>query len=68
MDRSRLLTLLTHYLAMFFAVWIALSVVWEHYGRQSIWLELLVLAVVCIAYVAFVRAIGIAPDAWEPAE
>jgi hypothetical protein len=68
MDISRnwLLERLLHYLAMFFGVWIVMSAVWRVYGRLEVWLELAVVAAACLAYIALVRRLGIAPDSWQP--
>lgn len=65
MDVSQWLELLTHYLAMFFGVWIVISVVWRFYGRLPIWLELVFVALACVLYILLVRTLGIAPSSWE---
>lgn len=65
MDRDRLLEHLLHYPAMFLAVWIVMDALWRLDGRQALWLELLVLVAVCLAYIAAVRRVGIAPSSWS---
>lgn len=65
MDESRLLEHLTHYLAMFFAVWIVMSTVWSVYGRLALPIEFGILALVCVSYMVLVRWLGIAPGSWQ---
>jgi len=66
MDRGRILALVFHYLAMFFAVWIVMDLVWQTRGRLALWVEFAILVVVCLTYMIAVRQLGIGPGSWVP--
>lgn len=65
MDRSKLLELVPHYLAMFVLVFLALAVVQAAIGQLGFWLELAIVAVVVFSYRPIVTRLGYAPRAWE---
>ena len=63
--RERILKVLPHYLAMFVLVWLVLGIVRRNADGLAFPVELLVLAVVCLAYMLLVRVLGIAPSHWQ---
>jgi len=63
--RERILEVLPHYLAMFMLVWLVLGIVRRNVDGLSFAVELLLLVVVCLAYMLLVRFLGIAPSHWQ---
>jgi uncharacterized membrane protein len=63
--RERLREVLPHYLAMFMLIWLVLGIVRRNVGQLDFWVEILVLALVCLAYMLLVQALGIAPSHWQ---
>lgn len=56
---------LPHYLAMMLSVWVVLGGVRVTYGRQPAWLEVVLIAGICLSYILAVRWLGYAPEAWR---
>lgn len=66
MDRSQLVELVPHYLAMMFIVFIALGAIRSILGGQlPLWQEFAIVVVVVILYRPVVVRLGWAPSAWE---
>lgn len=63
--RERILRVLPHYLAMFVLVWLVLGIVRRNVDGLTFPVELLLLVVVCLAYMLLVRVLGIAPGHWQ---
>lgn len=62
---KRVLDVAPHYLAMFILVWLTLSTLRRYAPGLPIWIELIVVVILSIAYIALVTVAGIAPDSWE---
>ena len=63
--RERLVEVLPHYLAMFMLIWLVLGIVRRNAGPLDFWIEVLLLAGVCLAYMLLVQVLGIAPSHWQ---
>lgn len=65
MDKSALLELVPHYLAMLLLVFLVLGIVRGAVGYLGFWVELLIIAVVVFSYRPIVQQLGYAPSMWE---
>lgn len=65
MDRSQLVELVPHYIAMLLLVFLVLGIVRNAVGDISFWVELGIVAVVVFAYRPVVKRLGVAPSIWE---
>jgi|GEM_PF-733018 len=68
MNRSRFLELLPHYVANLVLVILAITALRRFVGDQGFVVELVVVVVIVLAYPTLVRALGVAPSAWEDRE
>jgi hypothetical protein len=65
MDTDRLKELAPHYIAMFVAVFVVLTVVQAAVGAVGFWVEMAIIIVVVFVYRPVVLRLGIAPSGWK---
>jgi hypothetical protein len=65
MDTDRLKELAPHYIAMFAAVFVVLTVIQATVGAVGFWIEMAIVVVVVFAYRPVVLRLGIAPSGWK---
>ncbi len=65
MDTDRLKELAPHYIAMFAAVFVVLTIVQAAVGAVSFWVEMAIIVVVVFVYRPVVLRLGIAPSGWK---
>jgi hypothetical protein len=68
MDRSQLIELVPHYVAMLLLVFVVLAAVRAVAGDVGFWIELAIIAVVVFAYRPIVVQLGVGPSSWETRE
>ena len=68
MDRSQLIELVPHYVAMLLLVFLVLAGVRALAGEVGFWIELAIIAVVVFAYRPVVMRLGVGPSGWETRE
>lgn len=65
MDTDRLVELLPHYIVLLVVLFLVIGVLRRTVGELGLWIELLILLAISLAYPPIVRRLGIAPSAWE---
>ena len=65
MDTDRLIEVAPHYAAMLILVYLVLALVELTVGDPGFWTELVIIAVIVMAYRPVVMWLGIGPSAWE---
>lgn len=64
-NRSRLVELLPHYLALLILIFLVLAIVRATMGDLGFWIELAIVVAVGLGYPTVVRMLGVAPSAWD---
>jgi hypothetical protein len=65
MDRTQLLELVPHYVAMLLLVFVVLTSVRAVAGEVGFWVELAIVVVVVFGYRPIVLRLGLGPSIWE---
>lgn len=62
---DRLVELLPHYFALLVILFLVLGGIRQTVGELGLWIELLILLAISVAYPPLVRHLNVAPSAWE---